>query len=224
LTARDRIAKEQYRIGDKLKVYVTDVVLTPKGTRVYISRTNPNMLKRLFEKEIPEVYDGTVEIMSIARDAGDRAKVLVRSHNETVDAIGTMVGSKGHRIQGIIRELAGEKMDIIEYNEDVVTLISNALKPARISQVAVREDDSYIAVVEQDQLSLAIGRRGQNVRLATYVTGYKIDIKSTEEFEEELKSFDVEDEADETTETVDEVIEETVEVEEVVEDNEEESE
>ncbi|MGL5342952.1 MAG: transcription termination factor NusA, partial [Lactococcus garvieae] len=136
LTAKDRISQENYHVGDKVKVYVTDVLLTPKGTRVFISRTAPDMLKRMFEKEIPEVYDGTVEIKSVARDAGDRAKVIVESHDENVDAIGTMVGAKGARIQGIIRELAGEKMDIIEYNADKATLIANALKPARIEQVA----------------------------------------------------------------------------------------
>ncbi|WP_347962851.1 transcription termination factor NusA [Lactococcus formosensis] len=205
LTAKDRISQENYHVGDKVKVYVTDVLLTPKGTRVFISRTAPDMLKRMFEKEIPEVYDGTVEIKSVARDAGDRAKVIVESHDENVDAIGTMVGAKGARIQGIIRELAGEKMDIIEYNADKATLIANALKPARIEQVAIREDGSAIAVVAQDQLSLAIGKRGQNVRLAAHVTNCKIDIKSEEDFQKEMAELDA------LVEEVDEIVEEVAE-------------
>lgn len=205
LTAKDRISQENYHVGDKVKVYVTDVLLTPKGTRVFISRTAPDMLKRMFEKEIPEVYDGTVEIKSVARDAGDRAKVIVESHDENVDAIGTMVGAKGARIQGIIRELAGEKMDIIEYNADKATLIANALKPARIEQVAIREDGSAIAVVAQDQLSLAIGKRGQNVRLAAHVTNCKIDIKSEEDFQKEMVELDA------LVEEVDEIVEEVAE-------------
>ncbi|MGY0179808.1 transcription termination factor NusA [Lactococcus garvieae] len=205
LTAKDRISQENYHVGDKVKVYVTDVLLTPKGTRVFISRTAPDMLKRMFEKEIPEVYDGTVEIKSVARDAGDRAKVIVESHDENVDAIGTMVGAKGARIQGIIRELAGEKMDIIEYNADKATLIANALKPARIEQVAIREDGSAIAVVAQDQLSLAIGKRGQNVRLAAHVTNCKIDIKSEEDFQKEMAELDA------LVEEVDEIVEEIAE-------------
>ncbi|MFK4948043.1 transcription termination/antitermination protein NusA [Lactococcus garvieae] len=205
LTAKDCISQENYHVGDKVKVYVTDVLLTPKGTRVFISRTAPDMLKRMFEKEIPEVYDGTVEIKSVARDAGDRAKVIVESHDENVDAIGTMVGAKGARIQGIIRELAGEKMDIIEYNADKATLIANALKPARIEQVAIREDGSAIAVVAQDQLSLAIGKRGQNVRLAAHVTNCKIDIKSEEDFQKEMAELDA------LVEEVDEIVEEVAE-------------
>ena len=205
LTAKDRISQENYHVGDKVKVYVTDVLLTPKGTRVFISRTAPDMLKRMFEKEIPEGYDGTVEIKSVARDAGDRAKVIVESHDENVDAIGTMVGAKGARIQGIIRELAGEKMDIIEYNADKATLIANALKPARIEQVAIREDGSAIAVVAQDQLSLAIGKRGQNVRLAAHVTNCKIDIKSEEDFQKEMAELDA------LVEEVDEIVEEVAE-------------
>ncbi|MDN5629377.1 MAG: transcription termination factor NusA [Lactococcus sp.] len=205
LTAKDRISQENYHVGDKVKVYVTDVLLTPKWTRVFISRTAPDMLKRMFEKEIPEVYDGTVEIKSVARDAGDRAKVIVESHDENVDAIGTMVGAKGARIQGIIRELAGEKMDIIEYNADKATLIANALKPARIEQVAIREDGSAIAVVAQDQLSLAIGKRGQNVRLAAHVTNCKIDIKSEEDFQKEMAELDA------LVEEVDEIVEEVAE-------------
>lgn len=213
LTKKDQIPQENFHVGDRVKVYVTDVVLTPKGTRVFISRTAPDMLKRMFEKEIPEVFDGTVEIKSIARDAGDRAKVIVQSHDENVDAIGTMVGAKGSRIQGIIRELAGEKMDIIEWSEDKATLVANALKPARIEQVLITADGSSLAVVARDQLSLAIGKRGQNVRLAAHVTNSKIDIKAADEFNMDDYEFVGEDgEEIPTTE-----VEETFVVEEVVE-------
>ena len=213
LTKKDQIPQENFHVGDRVKVYVTDVVLTPKGTRVFISRTAPDMLKRMFEKEIPEVFDGTVEIKSIARDAGDRAKVIVQSHDENVDAIGTMVGAKGSRIQGIIRELAGEKMDIIEWSEDKATLVANALKPARIEQVLITADGSSLAVVARDQLSLAIGKRGQNVRLAAHVTNSKIDIKAADEFN--MDDYEFVGEADEETPTLE--VEETISVDEVVE-------
>lgn len=217
LTKKDQIPQENFHVGDRVKVYVTDVVLTPKGTRVFISRTAPDMLKRMFEKEIPEVFDGTVEIKSIARDAGDRAKVIVQSHDENVDAIGTMVGTKGSRIQGIIRELAGEKMDIIEWSEDKATLVANALKPARIEQVLITADGSSLAVVARDQLSLAIGKRGQNVRLAAHVTNSKIDIKAADEFNLDDYEFVGEDGEEIPTTKVDEtlVVEEVVETPEV---------
>lgn len=217
LTKKDQIPQENFHVGDRVKVYVTDVVLTPKGTRVFISRTAPDMLKRMFEKEIPEVFDGTVEIKSIARDAGDRAKVIVQSHDENVDAIGTMVGTKGSRIQGIIRELAGEKMDIIEWSEDKATLVANALKPARIEQVLITADGSSLAVVARDQLSLAIGKRGQNVRLAAHVTNSKIDIKAADEFNMDDYEFVGEDGEEIPTTEVDEtfVVEEVVETPEV---------
>lgn len=217
LTKKDQIPQENFHVGDRVKVYVTDVVLTPKGTRVFISRTAPDMLKRMFEKEIPEVFDGTVEIKSIARDAGDRAKVIVQSHDENVDAIGTMVGAKGSRIQGIIRELAGEKMDIIEWSEDKATLVANALKPARIEQVLITADGSSLAVVARDQFSLAIGKRGQNVRLAAHVTNSKIDIKAADEFNLDDYEFVGEDGEEIPTTEVDEtfVVEEVVETPEV---------
>ena len=217
LTKKDQIPQENFHVDDRVKVYVTDVVLTPKGTRVFISRTAPDMLKRMFEKEIPEVFDGTVEIKSIARDAGDRAKVIVQSHDENVDAIGTMVGAKGSRIQGIIRELAGEKMDIIEWSEDKATLVANALKPARIEQVLITADGSSLAVVARDQLSLAIGKRGQNVRLAAHVTNSKIDIKAADEFNLDDYEFVGEDGEEIPTTEVNEtlVVEEVVETPEV---------
>jgi N utilization substance protein A len=180
----DQIRREHYKIGDRIQVYVSKVDITPKGVRVYVSRTAPEMLKRIFEKEVPEVADGTVEIMSIAREAGDRAKVVVRSHNEKVDAIGTMVGSRGSRIQPIINDLHGENMDIIEWSADQATLVRNVLKPASVNAVYTFEDGSALAIVPDDQLSLAIGKRGQNVRLAAQVAHCKIDIKKASEFDE----------------------------------------
>lgn len=217
LGKRDQIPGERYQIGDKVKVYVSAVEQSKKGPIVYVSRTHPELLKRMFEKEIPEVFDGTVEIKSIARDAGDRAKVIVQSHDENVDAIGTMVGAKGSRIQGIIRELAGEKMDIIEWSEDKATLVANALKPARIEQVLITADGSSLAVVARDQLSLAIGKRGQNVRLAAHVTNSKIDIKAADEFNLDDYEFVGEDGEEIPTTEVNEtlVVEEVVETPEV---------
>jgi N utilization substance protein A len=184
LMRKDQIFKEHYRIGDRISVFVTEVKMSPKGPRVIVSRTAPDMLKRMFEKEIPEVFDGTVEIMAIAREAGDRAKIVVRSHNEKVDAIGTMVGRKGSNIQPIINDLHGENMDIIEWSSDKGTLVRNVLKPAQVNAVYVFDDGSALAVVPDDQLTLAIGKKGQNVRLAAQVAHCKIDIKKASEFDE----------------------------------------
>ncbi|GAB2024663.1 transcription termination factor NusA [Lactovum odontotermitis] len=184
LMRKDQIFKEHYRIGDRISVYVTEVKMSPKGPRVIVSRTAPGMLKRMFEKEIPEVFDGTVEIMAIAREAGDRAKIVVRSHNEKVDAIGTMVGRKGSNIQPIINDLHGENMDIIEWSSDKGTLVRNVLKPAQVNAVYIFDDGSALAVVPDDQLTLAIGKKGQNVRLAAQVAHCKIDIKKASEFDE----------------------------------------
>ncbi|MFV0556763.1 MAG: transcription termination factor NusA [Lactovum sp.] len=184
LLRKDQIFKENYHIGDRITVFVTEVKMSAKGPRVFVSRTVPEMLKRMFEKEVPEVFDGTVEIMSIAREAGDRAKIVVRSHNEKVDAIGTMVGRKGSNVQPIINSLHGENMDIIEWSSDRGTLVRNVLKPAQVNAVYIFEDGSALAVVPDDQLTLAIGRKGQNVRLAAQVAHCKIDIKKESEFDE----------------------------------------
>ncbi|MDR0300381.1 MAG: transcription termination factor NusA [Streptococcaceae bacterium] len=184
LLRKDQIFKEHYRIGERISVFVTEVKMTQKGPRVFVSRTAPDMLKRMFEKEVPEVFDGTVEIMSIAREAGDRAKIVVRSHNEKVDAIGTMVGRKGSNIQPIINDLHGENMDIIEWSADRGTLVRNVLKPAQVNAVYVFDDGSALAVVPDNQLTLAIGKKGQNVRLAAQVAHCKIDIKKESDFDE----------------------------------------
>ena len=147
---------------------------------LFRSRSHPDLLKRLFENEVPEIFDGTVEIKSIAREAGDRAKVAVYSAEEGVDPIGTCVGPRGERVQAIVNELNGEKMDIIEWSEDPAKYISNALNPANIVEVRFDPENERVCtvIVPDDQLSLAIGKRGQNARLAAHLTGYKIDIKS----------------------------------------------
>lgn len=185
LSQRDQIEGEQYNAHDRIKVYVSNVEDSTKGPQVFVSRTHPGLIKRLFEQEVPEIYDGTVEIMSVAREAGDRSKVAVTSRDGEVDAVGTCVGPKGARVQVIVDELNGENMDIVEWSEDPAVFIQNALNPAEV--LDVRFDDieqSCVVVVPDYQLSLAIGKRGQNVRLAAKLTGYKIDIKSDVEMEE----------------------------------------
>lgn len=171
---------------DHIKVFVTRVENAAKGPQVFVSRTAPGLLKRLFEQEIPEIYDGTVEIMSIAREAGDRAKVAVRSNNPDVDPVGTSVGPRGQRVQAIVSELGGENMDIVEWTDDEAAFIANALNPAEVIDVIFDENNerACTVIVPDYQLSLAIGKRGQNARLAAKLTGFKIDIKSESEAEE----------------------------------------
>lgn len=185
LSKNDQIPNEQYLPHDKIKVYISNVQNTSKGPQVFVSRSHANLVKRLLEQEVPEIYDGTVEIMSIAREAGDRSKVAVRSHDANIDPIGTTVGPQGQRVQGVVNELRGENMDIISYEDDIIQFIKNALKPAEVLEVVpTNEDRGYIVVVPDDQLSLAIGKRGQNVRLAARLTNCKIDIKSESEWDE----------------------------------------
>lgn len=199
LSKKDQVPGEVYKSHDRIKVYIYKVVdpsannnerevenkdgkkrRKNRGPQVYVSRSHPDLLKRLFENEVPEIFDGTVEIKSIAREAGDRAKVAVYSAEEGVDPIGTCVGPRGERVQAIVNELNGEKMDIIEWSEDPAKYISNALNPANIVEVRFDPENERVCtvIVRDDQLSLAIGKRGQNARLAAHLTGYKIDIKS----------------------------------------------
>jgi len=186
MSDRNQIEGEVYKAHDRIKVYVNNVQDPSKGPQVFVSRTHPNLIKRLFEQEVPEIYDGVVEIMSIAREAGDRSKLAVFSHVENVDAVGTCVGPKGVRVQAIVNELNGENMDIVEWDEDPVVFIKNALNPSEVIDVYIDEEErECVAVVPDLQLSLAIGRRGQNVRLAARLTGYKIDIKSESDFDPE---------------------------------------
>ena len=184
LSKHDQIPNETYQPFDRIKVYIHKVENTSKGPQVYVSRSHPDLLKRLFEQEIPEVYDGEVEIVSIAREAGDRAKVAVKSDNPDIDPVGTCVGPKGQRVQSIVNELKGENMDIVEWNQDPAVFISNALNPAQVVDVVFDESQRACTVVVPDyQLSLAIGKRGQNARLAAKLTGFKIDIKPESEWE-----------------------------------------
>lgn len=199
MSRQDQMPNEMYRMHDHIKVYVTRVENAAKGPQVFVSRTDSGLLKRLFEQEIPEIYDGTVEIMSIAREAGDRAKVAVRSNNPDVDPVGTSVGPRGQRVQAIVSELGGENMDIVEWTDDEAKFIANALNPAEVIDVIFDENNerACTVIVPDYQLSLAIGKRGQNARLAAKLTGYKIDIKSETEAEAEATFNDQDQPADE---------------------------
>ncbi|MBE6182791.1 MAG: transcription termination/antitermination protein NusA [Bacillus sp. (in: Bacteria)] len=179
LPPSEQAANEHYQPHDRIKVYITKVEKTTKGPQIFVSRTHPGLLKRLFEIEVPEIYDGTVEIRSVAREAGDRSKISVYTDHPDVDPIGACVGPKGSRVQAIVNELNGEKIDIVEWSNDPVEFVANALSPSKVLDVIVDEKDKATTVVVPDyQLSLAIGKRGQNARLAAKLTGWKIDIKS----------------------------------------------
>ena len=178
LPANERVRGEELSEGDRIKVYVVEVKNATRGPQVMISRTHPGLVKRLFELEVPEIYDGTVEIKSIAREAGSRTKMAVASNDPNVDAIGSCVGPKGTRVAEIVEELGGEKIDIVNYSEIPEDYIAAALSPSEVISVTMLEDGKSCQVVVPDsQLSLAIGKEGQNARLAAKLTGYKIDIK-----------------------------------------------
>ena len=178
LAANERIKTEELKEGDRIKVYVVEVRNSTRGPQVLISRTHPGLVKRLFELEVPEIYDGTVEIKSIAREAGSRTKMAVYSADPEIDPIGACVGPRGGRVASIVNELGGEKIDIIKYSEDPEQYIASALSPAEVLSVEVLEEGHSCRVIVPDsQLSLAIGKEGQNARLAARLTGYKIDIK-----------------------------------------------
>lgn len=179
LPVNEQIQNETYRPHDRIKVYITKVERTTRGPQVFVSRTHPGLLRRLFEMEVPEIFEGIVEIKSIAREAGDRSKISVFAHNDEIDPVGSCVGAKGARVQTIVNELSGEKIDIVEWSEDPVVFVANALSPSKVLDVQVNEEEKSTTVVVPDyQLSLAIGKRGQNARLAAKLTGWKIDIKS----------------------------------------------
>lgn len=184
----EQIPSEQFEPDQRIKVYVAKVDKTSKGPQIVVSRAHNDFLRRLFEQEVPEIYDGTVEVMAIAREAGDRAKVAVRSRDKNIDPVGTCVGPRGQRVQAIVNELNGENMDIIEWNEDPVVFIQNALSPAQVLKVDFNEEaHACVVVVPDNQLSLAIGKRGQNARLAARLTTYKIDIKSESSYADYLE-------------------------------------
>jgi N utilization substance protein A len=186
---KEQSRAENYAIGDRLRAVIKAVSKNAKGPQVILSRTDPALLVKLFEQEVPEIYDGTVMIRGAVREAGDRAKVAVFSRERDVDPVGACVGMRGTRVQAIIRELRGEKIDIVEWSEDPVTFVTKALSPAHVQRVSIVDDESRVmeVVVEDRQLSLAIGKKGQNVRLAAKLTGWKIDIKSEEEKRKEVE-------------------------------------
>jgi len=179
LPKNEQIGNENIREGDHIKVYVVDVRETEKGPKAIISRTHPDLVKRMFETEVPEIFDGTVEIKAVSREAGSRTKLAVLSHNPDVDAVGACIGTRGNRVTEIVDELGGEKIDIIEYNEDPAIFIAAALSPANVISVGIVEEAQRTCkvTVPDNQLSLAIGNKGQNARLAAKLTGWKIDIK-----------------------------------------------
>jgi len=186
LPALEQVRNERYRVGQRLKVCILQVMRTPKGPRVVVSRSHPDLLRRLLELEVPEVFNGTVEIKSIAREAGYRSKVAVAARQEGIDPVGCCVGLRGIRIQNIVNELNGEKIDVIMWSPEVATFITNALSPAQILSVNLNREEGIATVIVPDkQLSLAIGKEGQNARLAAKLTGWRIDIKSASTAEAE---------------------------------------
>lgn len=187
----EQIPTEKLEAGDRVKLYVADVKNSTKGPQILLSRAHHNLVVRLFEQEVPEITDGVVEIYSVAREAGSRAKVAVFSNDPNVDSIGACVGYKGARVNVIVDELAGEKMDIIIYDTDPKVFIANSLSPSQVEKVLINEEEkSALVVVPDDQLSLAIGKEGQNVRLAARLTGWKIDIKGESQYLENQSEYD----------------------------------
>ena len=179
LTPNEQIPFEEYNFMDRIKVYVLEVKQSTKGPQIYVSRTHPELVKRLFEQEVPEVYDGTVEIKSIAREAGSRTKIAVYTKDKNVDALGACVGQNGYRVNVIVNELHGEKIDVINWSEDPKEFIAAALSPSKVVAVSINEQEQSAKIVVPDhQLSLAIGKEGQNARLSAKLTGWRIDIKS----------------------------------------------
>ena len=216
MTVREQIPTEKYHVNDKLRAYVVDVERGAKGSpQVLVSRACSDFVRKLFELEIPEIYEGVIELKSVSRDPGSRSKVAVYSPNENIDPVGSCVGQKGIRIQNIINELSGEKIDVIEWNPDPAIYISSALLPAQVMAVDVHEEEKFAQViVPDDQLSLAIGKAGQNARLAAKLTTWKIDIKSESQFREMMQKAQEEAESEEQVQEEmenEEVTQETVE-------------
>src|SRR5215216_1317175 len=190
LPRKEQSRAESYSPGERIRAVIKGVNRSAKGPQIVLSRTDPALLIKLFEQEVPEIYDGTVMIRGAVREAGDRAKVAVFSRERDVDPVGACVGMKGTRVQAIIRELRGEKIDIVEWSDDAVLFVTNALSPAKVQRVTIVDDADRVmeVVVEDKQLSLAIGKKGQNVRLAAKLTGWRIDIKSEEEKRREVEA------------------------------------
>ncbi len=176
------IPRENFRVGDRMRVYVEDVRKEPHGAQIFLSRTHPQFLVRLFEQEVPELYDGNIEVKAVARDPGSRAKIAIYSRRDDIDIIGSFIGIRGSRVQSVSAELRGEKIDIMKWSPNIAELVVSSLTPAKISKVVVDEENNLIeVVVAEDQLSLAIGRGGQNVKLASRIVGYKIDVMTDEQ-------------------------------------------
>jgi|SRR5687768_7985370 len=190
LPRKEQSRAENYNVGDRVRAVIRGVNRSAKGPQIVLSRTDPALLIKLFEQEVPEIYDGTVMIRGAVRESGDRAKVAVYSRERDVDPVGACVGMKGTRVQSIIRELRGEKIDIVEWSEDPIIFVTNAISPAKVQRVSIVDDADKVmeVIVEDKQLSLAIGKKGQNVRLAAKLTGWKIDIKSEEEKRREVEA------------------------------------
>ena len=189
LPVREQLPREEFRVGDRVRAYILDVKKTSKGSQIVVSRTHPGFLKRLFELEVPEIYEGIVEVRAAAREAGERAKIAVFSKDSNVDPVGACVGYRGARVQAIVRELQGERIDIIPWREDPAAFVKAALAPAEVQSVSSESDSRALrVVVADDQLSLAIGKRGQNARLAAKLVGWKVDIKSTAELQREAQA------------------------------------
>ena len=196
LTPNEQIPGEIYQYHDRMKTFIVEVKRSTKGPQIVVSRTHPGLLKRLFELEVPEIHDGIVEIKSVAREPGMRSKISVYTADENVDPVGACVGHKGMRVQTIVNELRGEKIDIVKYSEDPAQYVANALSPAKVVSTNVNEAEKICRVVVPDyQLSLAIGKEGQNARLAAKLTGWKIDIKSESQAKEEEAAVEAEQEA-----------------------------
>jgi len=196
LPKREQSMGEEYRQGQRIRAYVLDVKKDVKGAQIILSRTNPNIVKKLFELEVPEIYDGVVEIKAIARLPGERTKIAVVSNNDKVDSVGACVGMRGNRVRNIVNELQGEKIDIVRYNEDVKEYIKGALSPAKISEIKLdKEKQKAEVIVDDDQLSLAIGKHGQNVRLASRLVGWQLDVRTKGMIEEANKEQEKETQA-----------------------------
>ncbi len=190
LTKEEQVPGEFYRPGQRLKVFILKVEETPKGPMIFLSRAYPKLISKLFELEVPEISSGQVQVRSIAREAGSRTKIAVESKEEGIDPIGSTVGQRGTRVMAVINELGGEKIDIIEYSDDPEKYIANSLSPAKVLEVKIMPKNKALAVVPEDQLSLAIGKDGQNVRLAAKLTGWKIDVRSPEAGPEEKEEVE----------------------------------
>lgn len=193
LPLQEQMPGENYEFNDRILLYIVEVKQNPKGPMISVSRTHPGLVKRLFEKEVPEIYEGIVEIKAISREAGSRTKIAVWSNDPEVEPMGACVGPRGTRVQSIVNELRNEKIDIIKWSKDPKEFIANALSPAKVLEVIIEDNgNSCKVIVEDNQLSLAIGKEGQNVRLAAKLTGWKIDIKSRRQYEAELEAKAVE--------------------------------